>query len=191
MINTKDIKTLYLTNRTEWRNWLEKNFETEKDIWLVFPNKSAGKPALLYNDTVEEALCFGWIDSTVKKFDESHKIQWFLPRKNKSYYSQSNKERLKWLWANDLIHPKIKKEVEQVVHEEFHFPQDIIERLKQEKIVWENYQKFPETYKRIRIGYIESARIRQEEFEKRLSNFIKKTRENKIVSGYGGIEKYY
>ena len=191
MSETKNIKMLYITDRAEWRRWLEDNFETEKDIWLVFPLKSSGKPALLYNDAVEEALCFGWIDSTVKSLDSEHKIQWFLPRKNKSYYSQSNKERLKWLWKNDLIHPEIRKEVEEVVHEEFIFPADIIERLKQDKVVWKNYQQFSETYKRLRVGYIDAARIRPEEFEKRLSNFIKKTRENKLVAGYGGIEKYY
>ena len=185
------MKTQYFTNRKDWRKWLENNFETEKEIWLIFPNKSSGKPCLIYNDAVEEALCFGWIDSTVKSLDNEHKIQWFLQRKNKNYYSQSNKERLKWLWKNDLIHPKIRKDVESVVHEVFCFPPDIIERLKQEKTVWENFQRFSDTYRRLRIGYIEAARIRPEEFEKRLSNFIKKTRENKLVAGYGGIEKYY
>ena len=58
-------------------------------------------------------------------------------------------------------------------------------------VVWKNYQGFSESYKRIRIGYIEAARIRPEEFEKRLSNFINKTRKNKLISGYGGIDKYY
>ena len=185
------MKTQYFTNREDWRKWLESNFETEKEIWLIFPNKAAGKPCLIYNDAVEEALCFGWIDSTVKKLDDKHKIQWFLPRKNKAYYSQSNKERLKWLWANNLIHSKVIKDIEEVVREEFHFPPDIIDRIKQDEIVWKNYQGFSESYKRIRIGYIEAARIRLEEFEKRLSNFINKTRENKMISGYGGIDKYY
>jgi len=185
------METQYFTNRKDWRKWLESNFETEKDIWLIFPNKSTGKPCLIYNDAVEEALCFGWIDSTVKKLDDKHKIQWFLPRKNKTYYSQSNKERLKWLWAHHLIHPQIIKDIEKVVQEEFYFSPDIIDRVKQDEIVWKNYQGFSESYKRIRIGYIEAARKRAEEFEKRLSNFINKTREHKMISGYGGIDKYY
>ena len=188
---TKKMKTVYFTKRKDWREWLENNFETEKEIWLVFPNKSTGKPCLIYNDAVEEALCFGWIDSTVKKLDDNHKIQWFLPRKNKSYYSQSNKERLKWLWEHNLIHPKVMKEIEKVVQEEFYFSPDIIDSIKQDELVWKNYQGFSESYKRIRIGYIEAARIRPEEFEKRLSHFIKKTREGKMIAGYGGIDKYY
>jgi uncharacterized protein YdeI (YjbR/CyaY-like superfamily) len=187
----KDVKTLYVTHRAAWRAWLEEHFETESDIWLVFPNKASNKPSLLYNDAVEEALCFGWIDSTVKNLDETHKIQWFLPRKNKSYYSQANKERLKWLWAHNLIHPKVKPEIEPVVNEVFWFPPDIIERLQVNTTVWENYQRFSESYKRIRVGYIEAARNRPEEFEKRLVNFINKTEQNKLITGYGGIGKYY
>lgn len=115
------INTQYFTDRKNWREWLESNFETEKEVWLVFPLKWTGKPCMSYNDAVEEALCFGWIDSTVKKLDDKHKAQWFLPRKNKTYYSQSNKERLKWLWEHNLIHPTVKNEVEWVVQEVFSF----------------------------------------------------------------------
>ena len=68
---------------------------------------------------------------------------------------------------------------------------DIIARLKEDKTVWNNYQLFSDTYKRIRIAYIEAARKRPEEFEKRLNNFINKTKENKKIRGFGGIEKYY
>ena len=68
---------------------------------------------------------------------------------------------------------------------------DIIARLKEDKTVWNNYQLFSDTYKRIRIAYIEAARKRPEKFEKRLNNFICKVKENKMITGFGGIEKYY
>ena len=68
---------------------------------------------------------------------------------------------------------------------------DIIGKLKEDKTVWENYQQFSDAYRRIRIAYIEAARKRPEEFEKRLNNFINKTKENKMIKGFGGIEKYY
>ena len=68
---------------------------------------------------------------------------------------------------------------------------DIIARLKEDKTVWNNYQLFSDAYKRIRIAYIEAARKRPEEFEKRLNNFICKVKENKMITGFGGIEKYY
>ena len=78
-----------------------------------------------------------------------------------------------------------------VLSEPFIFPNDIIDKLKENEMVWKNYQSFSEAYKRIRIAYIEAARKRPEEFEKRLNNFISKTKENKRIIGFGGIEKYY
>jgi uncharacterized protein YdeI (YjbR/CyaY-like superfamily) len=90
-------KTLYLTDRSQWRAWLEANYNKATEIWLVYPNKSTGKPRILYNDAVEEALCFGWIDSIQKSLDKDHAIQRFTPRNLKSDYCQANKERLKWL----------------------------------------------------------------------------------------------
>jgi uncharacterized protein YdeI (YjbR/CyaY-like superfamily) len=186
----KDFKTLYVTERNEWRKWLELNFNKEKEIWLVYPNKSSGKPRILYNDAVEEALCFGWIDSTVKKFDNESSMQRFSPRNLKSTYSQANKERLRWLLKKDMIHQSVKESVRQILKEKFIFPDDIINAIKKDKKAWENYQKFSEPYKRIRVAYIESARKRPEEFNKRLLNFINKTRKNKLI-GFGGIEKHY
>ena len=63
--------------------------------------------------------------------------------------------------------------------------------LRQDALAWEHYVSFPESYKRIRVAYIDAARKRPAEFEKRLANFIQKTRENKLLAGYGGVEKYY
>lgn len=184
-------KIMYFESREDWRNWLTDNFETTGEIWFVFPHKSSGKKGILYNDAIEEALCFDWIDSTIKSLDKEHKIQRFTPRGPKSTYSQANKERLKWLLENKMIHPKFEDKIQNILSEPFIFPNDIIDKLKEDQIVWKNYQRFPDTYKRIRIAYIESARKRPEEFEKRLNHFIGKTKENKIITGFGGIEKYY
>ncbi len=182
--------TLYVTDRKEWRKWLEKNFDKAKEIWLIYPKKSSGKPRILYNDAVEEALCFGWIDSILKTLDEENTIQRFSPRDLKSDYSQPNKERLKWLAKEKMLLPSIHDKVEDILKEKFVFPTDILNAIKKDKIAWTNYKEFSESYKRIRIAYIDTARKRPEEFTKRLANFIKKTRENKQI-GYGGIEKYY
>ncbi len=187
----KKVETKYFTKRQDWRKWLKNNFETKNDIWLEYPLKKTGKERILYNDAVEEALCFGWIDSTVKSLNEETTIQRFCKRRKNSTFSQPNKERLKWLFENNLIHDSIKNEVLKIIEEDFICPEDIIERLKLNKIVWENYQNFSEPYKRIRIAYIDSARKRPEEFEKRLNNFINKTKENKLIKGFGGIDKYY
>ena len=90
-------KTLYVTNRKDWRKWLRKHYKTEKEIWLVYYKKGTGKPRIEYNDAVEEALCFGWIDSIVRSIDEEKHAQRFSPRKPNSKYSPANKERLRTL----------------------------------------------------------------------------------------------
>lgn len=190
-LKMSEIATKYFIKRKEWRDWLNVNFEIKDDIWLEYPLKKTGKERILYNDAVEEALCFGWIDSTVKSLNAETTIQRFCKRRKKSSFSQPNKERLKWLYEKNLIHPKLLRDVEKIIQEEFLFPKDILEKLKSDKTAWNNYEAFSEPYKRIRIAYIESARKRPEEFEKRLNNFIVKTKENKLIKGFGGIDKYY
>ena len=183
-------ETLYVYERSEWRSWLQENFLKKNEIWLIYPKKSSGKPRIPYNDAVEEALCFGWIDSTGKTMDEDHFMQRFTPRNPQSSYSQANKERLKWLLKEDMIHPSLVDTVRTVLEEEFVFPPDIIDEIRSDDDAWENYNNFSESYKRIRIAYIDSARNRPEEFEKRLRNFIDKTKKNRMI-GFGGIDKYY
>ncbi|MCI5144943.1 MAG: hypothetical protein D3923_05295 [Candidatus Electrothrix sp. AR3] len=186
-----EIPTKYFIDRKEWRKWLENNFETKDDIWLEYPLKKTGRERILYNDAVEEALCFGWIDSTVKSLNAETTIQRFCKRRKNSSFSQPNKERLKWLFENNMIHSSIRNEVLVIIEQEFIFPEDIIKQLKSDKIVWEKYHFFSEPYKRIRVAYIDSARKRSDEFDKRLNNFIDKTKENKLIKGFGGIDKYY
>ncbi len=185
------MEVFYTAERSEWRQYLADNFETLTGIWFVFPVKESGEKSLSYNDAVEEALCFGWIDSTNRRMDEMHCIRRFTPRKQVSAYSQPNIERLIWLEAHHLIHPKIRESVLPIIKTPFVFPPDIIAVLKQDSAVWENYLKFTDPYRRIRIAYIEAARKRPEEFTRRLNSFVDKTRRGKMIMGYGGIEKYY
>ena len=159
------------SDRAAWRRYLTEHFETAQEVWFVFPTRAAGEESLSYNDAVEEALCFGWIDSTNRRLDDTHCIRRFTPRKKGSSYSQPS------------ILPVIEKP--------FVFPEDILDILRQDETVWANYQRFSEPYKRIRIAYIEAARKRPEEFQKRLNSFVEKTRRNTRIMGYGGIEKYY
>jgi uncharacterized protein YdeI (YjbR/CyaY-like superfamily) len=89
--------TVYIKNRYEWRKWLEENHQTEKEIWLVYYKKHTGLPRVPYNDAVEEALCFGWIDSNIQRIDEEKYVQKFTPRKNNSKWSELNIKRLRKL----------------------------------------------------------------------------------------------
>lgn len=88
---------VHLTNRKDWRLWLKENHNREKEIWLVYYKKHTGKPRVPYDDAVEEALCFGWIDSIVRTIDDETYMQKFTPRKARSNWSASNKKRVEKL----------------------------------------------------------------------------------------------
>jgi len=183
-------QTLYVTTSEEWRRWLEVHYQTEKEIWLVYYKKATGKPRIEYNAAVEEALCFGWIDSTAKRLDDERTAQRFSPRRPKSGYSQPNIERLRALAAQGKVIDEVLQSLGDLLEREFVFPPDILAALRADAQAWENYQRFSEPYKRIRVAFIEGARNRPEEFQKRLDYFVKMTRENKVF-GFGGIEKYF
>ena len=182
-------KTIYTKTRSEWRNWLKKNYKTEKEIWLVFQNKSSGKPGITYEEAVEEALCFGWIDSIVRKNEKHSRVQRFTPRNPKSSYSQLNKERLKRLIRKKKVIAEVRKSLGDLESEKFVFSIDIIDEIRKNKEAWNNYRKFSEAYKRIRIAFIDGARTRPDVFKQRLNYFIKMTEKNKQY-GIQGIEKY-
>lgn len=181
---------LFLSRRDEWRAWLQEHYKTEEEAWLVYAKKHTGEPRIEYNDAVEEALCFGWIDSVVKTIDDDYYAQRFSLRRAGSNWSQPNKERVRWLLERGLIMEDVIPDLPDVSGEDFEIPADILETIQSNKAAWDHFQTFSEPYIRIRVAYIDDARSRPEEFEKRLANFLKKTEEGKFM-GYGGIEKYY
>ncbi len=183
-------KTLHVTNPKDWRDWLKKNYKTEKEIWLVYYKKGTGKPRIEYNDAVEQALCFGWIDSIVKTLDEERTAQRFSPRKPKAKYSQANIERLRSLVAQKKVIKEVVETLDDVLNEEFVIPPDILQAIKANDEAWKNFQKFSDAYIRIRIAFVDGARNRPEEFKKRLRHFIEMTEKNRLF-GFGGIEKHY
>jgi len=180
--------TLYVTNRKNWRKWLSKNYKNQKEVWLIYYRKETGKPRISYDDAVLEALCFGWIDSTVKKIDRERFAQRFSPRKPRSGLSQMNKERIRELikekkmtkWGLKVVahvfNPKI-DEANKII-----IPQDIYKALRVNKDAWKHFQKMPFSYRRIRIVYIE-GRKRQgmDMYKKALAHFIKMTAQNKRI----------
>ncbi len=184
------LETFYTAERRVWRRWLRQNYKRKPEIWLVYYRKGSGKARIQYNDAVEEALCFGWIDSTVRKLDEQRFAQRFSPRKPHSPYSQANKERLRRLAAEGRVAREVLPTLASVLHERTQFPHDILEAIKSNREAWRNFQRFSAGYKRIRIAFIDGARRRPAEFRKRLDYFIRMTEKNRQF-GFGGIEKYY
>ena len=119
-------KIPYVRDREDWRQWLEANLNTKKEIWLNYPNRDSSKPPIKNNDAVEEAMSFDWIDSTVKRIDEHSSAQRFSPKNPDREYSQANKERLKWLVKKGRFHPSMQESVEEVIRTWFVFPLDIL-----------------------------------------------------------------
>ena len=184
-------KAIYFDSRNDWRQWLSTHFESEPEVWLIYPKKASGEKCMLYNDAVEEALCFGWIDSTIKKYDATHSAQRFSPRNPKSSFSQPNRERLRWLDQQHLLHPKVRQTVTNILSEAFVYPPDILAALQADEETWHHFNRFSESYKRIRIAFIDHSRKRPDAFESRLNNLLKMTKRNKMIVGHGGIDKYY
>ncbi|MFN8434841.1 MAG: YdeI/OmpD-associated family protein [Anaerolineales bacterium] len=182
--------TLYVTTPKDWRTWLKQHYKSEAEIWLVYPKKATGKPRIEYNDAVEQALCFGWIDSIIKTLDDEHTVQRFSPRKPKAKYSQANIERLRTLVAEKKVIKEVADTLTEVLSAEFTIPPDILKAIQTNKDAWKNFQKFSDAYIRIRVAFIDAARKRPDEFKKRLKYFIEMSAKNKQI-GFGGIEKHY
>ena len=177
-------KTLYVADREQWRAWLAARHDKEKEIWLIYYKKGSGKPRIPYNDAVEEALCYGWIDSIVKGIDDKKYTQRFTPRKPKSNLSAMNRERVYRLLEQGKMTTVGLAAIEHVFDAdeqptEPEIAPDILQELQQDQETWRNFQAFPDSYKRIRIAFIEGARSRPEIFEQRLRHFLKMTAQNK------------
>ncbi|HMA34400.1 MAG TPA: hypothetical protein VKY74_07935 [Chloroflexia bacterium] len=99
------MKTLYVTTRAAWRIWLHENHASATEIWLIFYKKHTQLPSIGYEEAVEEALCFGWIDSIVKTIDAEQYAQKFTPRKQRSNWSASNKRRVRQMIAAGQMTP--------------------------------------------------------------------------------------
>lgn len=180
-------KTFYAKSRREWRAWLAKHHKTATEIWLIYYTKESGKPRVPYNDAVEEALCYGWIDGQHKGIDKHSWGQRFSPRRRTSSLSELNRERVRRLMAArkmtkaglaSIAHV-FDAEQDHVEKRKWKLPADIAKELKRDPEVWKHFQKFSPEYKQIRIGWIVAARHRQEAFDQRLRYFVKMTKQNK------------
>lgn len=179
---------IYPASRQEWRDWLYAHFETEKEVWVAI--SKTNKP-IDYNDIVEEALCFNWIDSTVKTLGDGYRAQRMTPRKTKGKYSQLNIERIKLLLQQDLVHPTLVEPFKVVGDAPFEYADDVLAAIQTDSLAWEYFQNIPGAYKRIKLASIELARDDKELFQKRLNAFIKSCAQNKLLAPSAGMEKYY
>ncbi len=133
-----------------------------------------------YIDAVEEALCFGWIDSTTKKMTDGTTAQKFYPRKPKNKWSELNKERCRRMERLGLMTDAGRKVLPDMSDEGFVIDSNILSELQSDPVVWNNFRQLPELYKRVRIDTIQIKKNQPELFKSRLSKFIENTRKGII-----------
>ncbi len=176
------MKQLYLKTPYEWREWLNNNHDKERELWLVFFKKDSGEPSIEYESAVEEALCFGWIDSIIKKIDDVKFARKFTPRKDNNNWSELNKKRVARLIEDkrmtEIGMAKIEKakcnghwDKQDRPNIQFNTPKIFQVALDRNRKAKENYEKLAPTYQKQYIGWIVVAK-RQETKEKRIKESI-------------------
>lgn len=166
-------------SREELRVWLEQNSTVERSCWVIV-SMSPNPETVLYLDAVEEALCFGWIDSVKKKISDTQMAQRLSPRSKKSSWTELNKERVRRLEKLGLMTDEGRKVLPDMSIDSFRIDKVIEQRLKEDSLTYENCMAFPSLYRRIRIDTIQSVKNQPELFASRLDKFISNTRENKM-----------
>ena len=171
---------LHVRTRAAWRTWLRQNHARKKEIWLVLHTKASGRTSISYNDAVDEALCFGWIDSIVKKVGAHSRAQRFTPRRSGSPVSEMNKARARRLVREGRMTAVGKAALGTGLRRErLVVAPDVRRALRAVPGAWGRFERLPAAYKRIRLGFIEGARGRPETFATRLRYFVRMTAQGK------------
>ena len=181
MANSIDLNFL---DRQDWRKWLENNYKSEKEAWLIIQKKNSPKNGLNYQEAVEEAICFGWIDSKMQSIDKTTFRQRFSPRRKSSIWSKKNKER-----AEKMIKEKKMKEsgflTIKIAKQDgkwnaayssdmvLTIPKDLEKALKQNKATWTKFNDFSNSFKLQLVFWVNTAK-RDVTRQKRINEVVKR-----------------
>ncbi|HCC71517.1 MAG TPA: hypothetical protein DEQ09_10265 [Bacteroidales bacterium] len=164
------MKTLHVTGREEWREWLETNHKKEKEIWLIYYKKHTCEPRIPYDDAVEEAICYGWIDSIIKRIDENTYCQKFTPRSRNSKWSEMNIRRAEKMISNGRmsshgmgLFEQTKKDPSLILKTEktpsiVEIPEDLDNKLHNTGKAFRYFISFPKSYRMMCIRWINAAK---------------------------------
>lgn len=165
------LERYYAKNRQEWRQWLNKNHETSPGVWLIYHKKNSDETSVEYEDAVQEALSFGWIDSKVNALDDQRYMQVFTPRKPGSTWSKLNKKRVELLIEKNLMKPAGLEKVEAAKKdgswtflddiEDLIVPEDLKKALNKNKTAIENFNSFGDSHKKQILYWVASAKMRE------------------------------
>jgi len=182
------LKTLYVKNRDEWSAWLAKHYESQTEVWLIYYKKHTGKPRIPYDHAVEVALCFGWIDSIVKRIDDEKFAQKFTPRRDYSKWSALNRRRVRKLIQEGRMPEAELAKIDLAILDEepqpkptkrdLDIPPSVQQALQASPKAWEYFQKLAPSYRRHFIGWIMHAK-KEETRERRLREAVALLEQNK------------
>ena len=174
-------------SRSEWRKWLEKNHTRNEGVWLISYKKATGKPRVDYDESVEEALCFGWIDSKGNKLDDKRSMLWFAPRKAGTGWSKLNKERVARLIKAKRLAPAGLAKINAAKKdrswnaldavEALEIPSDLEEAFSKNETARGYFEAFPRSAKRAILEWISSAK-KSETRAKRIEETVTKAEQN-------------
>jgi len=181
-------KTLYVTSREEWRAWLTEHYQSETEVWLVYYKKHTGRPRISYDHAVEEALCFGWIDSIGKRMDDEKFAQKFTPRRDCTTWSALNKRRLRKLIREGRMTEAGLAKIDIAMLGEgaqakeskgdVEIPRFVKQALMANAKAWENFRNLTPSRRRSYIQLIMDAK-REETRERRLREAVSLLEQNK------------
>ena len=189
----EDFKSIYLENRNAWRNWLKENHVSEKNVWLRIYKKQSQILSIYYDEAVDEALCFGWVDSSIKKGNDEFYYQFFAKRNPKSNWSRVNKAKIEKLMSNGLMAEAGLKMVEIAketgtwtaldVVENLISPPDLEEILDQNTIAKVYFEAFPRSVKRGILEWLLNAK-QAETRQKRIEEIVSLAERNERANQY-------
>lgn len=176
---TKADRTLEIRTRQAWRAWLERNHASVAEIWLVFHRQHTGTPGVEYEAAVEEALCFGWVDSLVRRLDDDRFARKFTPRRSDSVWSESNRRRYAAVEARGLLAPagRVRPPTGRVpvlpARRTFaKVPPYIARAFKAEPRAWATFGRLTQEQRRKYLGWIDAAK-REETKTRRLAEAVR------------------
>lgn len=190
--------TFYPPNREAWRSWLKENHEKEQSIWLIYYKKKSNKPTVAYSDAVDEALCFGWIDSKQMPIDDEKFMQFFCKRKAKSVWSKINKEKVQRLIDAGLMTTAGYKTIEIAKHngswtildevEELIVPSDLEVAFLQKKNAKNYFTGLSRSDQRNILQWLVLAK-RPETRKKRIAEIVELTEQNQKPKQFTSVKK--
>ena len=181
------VPTVHAPDRKSWRAWLAKNHDKENKVGLISHKRHTGKPALTHKESMEEAICFGWIDTTIKRLDEERFIRYFSKRSKNSKWSMATLS-----YGKDLIKRKLmtpiglqyykegvkKKAFDHHIPKNPEMPLELKAELEKDQIAKENFNNFAPSYKRMYFRWILHAKLSETQM-KRIKVVVQRAKENK------------